>query len=842
MQKSTTQHKKQNEIGCIALNCSGDAARLPVATKTRGYWKTLFILFLMLPMTVLAITPPGTDIENIAAATFDVGGPAITVDSNAVTVTSTIIRTPSVITLYQYDPTGGGTVNEEVSTQYASSGPPASGFVPSPDPTTPVAGTSVTVIDPNAPVSMKPVTVYHTGEPVFVELEDLDQNLDPTAQETIFVTVISSTGDEEVLILTETDINTGIYIGYVQSTSNPANNYDGALTLEPDSTVTVNYVDQYDDTDSSAASTLVDPFGKVFNSIDGEVIDDIVVTLLDGAGNPATVFGDDGISTYPNVITSGGSATDSSGVVYNFPAGSYRFPLLVPGDYQIVLTVPASLRVPSLETIVDLQALPTAPYALDANASFGNVFTLLPGPPLNVDIPVDPRISHLILNKSSSKTRAAVGDFVQYTLTLDNIDTLAISNNTVISDVLPKGFRYQKASVRVNDVVAAEPVIADDGRSLQFAIGTLLPGDSVEIKYVTEVGAGAENGDAVNTAVAIDNLGVTSNTALAVVKIFEDLIKSRSFIVGKVINADCGEDDRNLPGFPNARIYMEDGSYVVTDEEGLYHFEGVTPGVHVVQLDKETIPENLEIVACEENTRFAGTAYSQFVDVQGGTMWRANFYVREKDPIKDIASLSLESDLNNEEVKYTVNMSNGRVPVTNYRLMVVLPELVHYIPGSSHLGSEEIDDPMVSDNILIYRLGDLNSDWKKQLHMRTRLRDKADGELITSAMFIVDTEMKAGIRSQKVKNKLQVNRIKTDVKNMVFEAHFKPMGTELTERSKKAIRLIIKKFEDAEVKLNHVIGHTDGDTVARRSSWLFDSNNDLSMGRAQAVSNFLIRE
>ena len=238
LQKSKTQHKKQNETGCVALNCSSDTARLPVATQTRGYWKALILILLMLPTSVLAITPPGTSIDNMASATFDLGGPDIPVDSNIVTVISTIIRTPSTVTFYQYDPTGGGAVNEEVPTQYASSGPPAAGFVVSPDPVILLAGTGITVIDPNAPVSINPVVNYHTGEPVFVQLEDLDQNLDPAVQETIVVTVTASTGDLEVLILTETDVDTGVYIGYVQSTSSAVNDFDGSLTLAPESQVT----------------------------------------------------------------------------------------------------------------------------------------------------------------------------------------------------------------------------------------------------------------------------------------------------------------------------------------------------------------------------------------------------------------------------------------------------------------------------------------------------------------------------------------------------------------------------------------------------------------------------
>lgn len=812
LNQSPAQNEKQNETGCVVSAKPNDTARLPVITSGRGYWKTLFLsTMLALPATVSAVTPLGTSISNVASATFDIGGPMLAVSSNAVTLSSTIISTPSTVSLYQYDPTGAGVINAAVPTQYASSGPPGTSFVASPDPTIALPGVGSTTLDPNAPIAMNPVQVYHAGEPIFVLLEDLDQNLDPTVQETVRVTVTTSNGDQEELILTETGVDIGNFIGYVQSTA-------------------------------SAASTLVDPYGNVFNSEDGALIDNVVVTLLDSAGNPATVYGDDGVSLYPNEVTTGSSVTDSNGTVYNLPSGEYRFPMLVPGDYQLVLTLPANLAAPSQLSIVALQALPGAPYALDANGSFAGIFTVQAGPPLHIDIPVDPRLSSLVLNKTASKTRAAIGDFVQYTLTLENIDTVAISNNTVISDMLPQGFRYQASSVRVNGTAAAEPAIASDGRGLQFNVGTLLPGDSVELEYVTEVGAGTANGNAINTAVAEDALGVTSNNVQASVEIFEDLIKSRSFIVGKVINGDCGEDDRNLPGFPNARIYMEDGSYVVTDEEGQYHFEGVTPGVHVVQLDIETIPDNLEVVACEQNTRFAGTAYSQFVDVKGGTLWRANFYVRQKDPIQDLATISLESDLNVEEIKYTVNLANGRIPVSNHRLMVILPEGAYYIPGSSLLGAEVIEEPTITDNILIYRLGDLSSDWQKRLHLRARLRDKADGELITSAMFIVDTEMKKGVGSLAVKNKLNVSREKVENRDMVFQAHFKPMGTELTERSKKAISLIIERLEGAEVKLKQVVGHTDGERVAKRSSWLFSNNNDLSMGRARAVSNFMVRE
>jgi len=85
IKQGVTQNKKQKETGCVALNYSSDAARLPVATQMRGYWKALILLLLLLPMTVLALPPPATIIDNPARASFDLGGPLIAVNRNTVT-------------------------------------------------------------------------------------------------------------------------------------------------------------------------------------------------------------------------------------------------------------------------------------------------------------------------------------------------------------------------------------------------------------------------------------------------------------------------------------------------------------------------------------------------------------------------------------------------------------------------------------------------------------------------------------------------------------------------------------------------------------------------------------
>ncbi len=274
----------------------------------------------------------------------------------------------------------------------------------------PTPAGSATPIDLSTPVPLEPVTVYHQGDPVFVRLTDLDQNLDATTAETAVVTLnVSATGDTEVLRLTETGPNTGVFTGYIQSyisASNPAaaTPANGQLGLQEGDNITANYIDPVDGTDSSASTALVDPFGLVFDSTTGQPVNGAQITLIDNATNlPATVYGEDGISTFPSTISSGGSTTDSSGTVYNFGPGEYRFPFVAVGTYRLEVTPPASYNAPSVVPTVVLQTLPGAPFVIDEQGSRGQPFDVVLGPAMQIDIPLDPGSTGFFLVEGSQQ-------------------------------------------------------------------------------------------------------------------------------------------------------------------------------------------------------------------------------------------------------------------------------------------------------------------------------------------------------------------------------------------------------------------------------------------------------
>ena len=771
----------KREMNCV----SNHAVHLPEIVQPKNsymnslssFWKMYrgSINNLLLPVLLVATllttsfnvqaVPAGTVITNTANATFTFSGsPGITT-SNPVIITTTSLIPPTVstLTLYQFDSTASSSFTPTVVTQNATSGPPGAVFVLSPDPVVPIVGGGLMTLIATDPQPLNIAELFSTGEPVFVRVDDGDQNIDPLTLDTVNVIVTSSTGDEEELILTETGINTGIFAGYVQSTQNAVSPYNGVISLGPGTSVTATYTDPLDPSDISDDTTLADPFGVVFSSFDGVLLDGASVTIVDSSGSPADVLGDDGVSDYPSTVISGSSATDSGGTVYTFPPGGYRFPRLAPDDYRLVIIAPAGYEGPSIKTKAALDAQFT--FTIDNNASYGLGFTLLPGLPLHVDIPLDVAGSNLTISKTVSKDSAAIGDFVQYTVEIQNID-IAAANGINVFDTLPAGLRYQNGSARVAGVTLANPVISSDGRDLEFSVPTVAAGETVQLTYITELTSATRPGKIVNSVFAIDDSGIQSNTALASLIVTDDLFSKRGFLAGRVIIGECDERvsahqllqrlPRRLsnPGQQAVRVFMEDGTYTATDKNGRFHFEGVKPGSHVVQIDKESIPNNLELVQCVNNTRFAGTAYSQFVDIQGGSLWRTDFYLREKKAVSGKTTLTIQSELVEENINYTVEMSNDKVAVKNYRLIIELPEGIEYEPGSSALNSKAIKDPYVNANVLVYRFGDLGRNWKKALVFKSQIKEQSTTDKITSIFVTVDTEAKNNIRSSTVENRL----------------------------------------------------------------------------------------
>ncbi len=206
--------------------------------------------------------------------------------ASAVQVTvTTAARTPSLIEFLQFVPPGvqqTGAVERVPATQCSTSGAAAGPFVPSSGPV-PIGSTTPLAVPGD--YRLAATNFYHGGQPVFIKLTDLDQNLNSAFAETVIVTIKSANGDSETLRLTETGVSTGVFIGYIQSTFGAVVVNDCRLSVAVNGSLSATYTDVVDGSDSTVDGALVDPFGLVFDSTNGNAVNGATVTLINTATN-----------------------------------------------------------------------------------------------------------------------------------------------------------------------------------------------------------------------------------------------------------------------------------------------------------------------------------------------------------------------------------------------------------------------------------------------------------------------------------------------------------------------------------------------------------------------------
>ena len=266
----------------------------------------------------------------------------------------------------------------------------------------------------------------------------------------------------------------------------------------------------------------------------------------------------------------------------------------------------------------------------------------------------------LQVKKTADKDFSAIGELVRYSIQFRNT-TGSVLTDVQLNDLLPLGFLYIPNTATLNGNSLNS--VSFNGKNITFNLNDM-PVDSVwEVEYLTRITAGVQIGDAINRAYLTSG-SVRSNTAQAIVKIRDDLMRSKSLLTGRVYigcKTNSHGDEASPKVLGEARIYMETGRSVLSDEEGFWHMEGINPGAHVLQLDTESIP-GYEPMLCNDNTRRAGNARSQFVDLHAGNLWHVDFHVKpiegykatEKSSIKENEAVN-PSDIYTEEYLKNAN-------------------------------------------------------------------------------------------------------------------------------------------------------------------------------------------
>ncbi|MDO4682498.1 MAG: hypothetical protein Q4B17_06885 [Lautropia sp.] len=302
------------------------------------------------------------------------------------------------------------------------------------------------------------------------------------------------------------------------------------------------------------------------------------------------------------------------------------------------------------------------------------------GPPLTgqacIDTPVPISKARLSIEKTSTSRSAEVGDLISYQLRIRNQGTgPAIS--PVVVDRLPAGFRLEPGSVRVQnaraasitqggsrelriqldriegtgtDATAAANPHATNGRNRAGSLhtgtfaphgqgsgspslkapGQHQPGDVI-ITYRVRLGVGSLEGDGTNRVhvecLTPNGAGTStcSNESRWKVQVRAGIFSEEACVAGQVFvdcNGNAKKDVEEL-GIPGVRLYLQNGTWMVTDAHGKYSHCGLRPRTHVLKIDGRTLPRRSRLVT--SSAQSAGDAQSLFIDAKKGMLHRADF-------------------------------------------------------------------------------------------------------------------------------------------------------------------------------------------------------------------------
>ncbi len=248
-------------------------------------------------------------------------------------------------------------------------------------------------------------------------------------------------------------------------------------------------------------------------------------------------------------------------------------------------------------------------------------------------IRVEVRGPNLVLEKTAVQGVARIGGSLEYILKATNQGSGAPMRQVTLSDLLPVGLEYRLGSSSLNGAPFPDPQITNEGgrQRLVWLVGELAPGQSASLRFVTTVTAAAPTtGQLVNTAEASALIGsslnpvrVNSGVATATVRIEAGVFSDKGTILGRVY-FDKNNDNNYTAGIDEplqgVRVYLSDGRYAVTDEQGRYSLSEVLPGLNTLRVDRLTVPYVPRAVPDDRGLR--GTRQ---VRVEGGGLYTEDF-------------------------------------------------------------------------------------------------------------------------------------------------------------------------------------------------------------------------
>ena len=304
---------------------------------------------------------------------------------------------------------------------------------------------------------------------------------------------------------------------------------------------------------------------------------------------------------------------------------------------------------------------------------------------------------------------------------------------------------------------------------------TLKAGSTGLLVYQLVLGADAMESQGLNTvyATAKDTVGTmfVSLPSQKQITVQPGVFTDNGVIIGKIFY----DDDRNgyqsegEAGVKGVELWMEDGTRIITGDDGKFSLPDVKPGQHVLRVNERSLPPRTELL--KGGRDFAGDASSRFVRLTEGGIARANFFVKRvlKDSVdQKVGKVSktaamrtssprvlylrniAESNSQSNTVEFGVRINySGTTWLQRIQVFDELPAGFTYVDGSATFNGRKVV-PEVSGQELTWGLGRGSSlfegtlqysvDVDRSAAQQTGLESRSCVELMTSDSVMIQTD------------------------------------------------------------------------------------------------------
>jgi uncharacterized repeat protein (TIGR01451 family) len=249
-------------------------------------------------------------------------------------------------------------------------------------------------------------------------------------------------------------------------------------------------------------------------------------------------------------------------------------------------------------------------------------------------------VSYLKITKQAVRKVLEIGDIATYIVKVTNISTTSYARKIAVVDKIPFGFGYLSGSSFGDSTKIANPVqtrSSDNKKELIWNLTDSLPPQAtMQIVYRLAVGAGANEGNGINTAQAFGTtpfgVGISSAPVNEQVEVQLGVFSTHGLVIGKVFYDDNHNayQDSGEVGVKGVELMLENGTRVVTGDDGKYSIPDLEPGDHVIKVRAFTLPKHSALITGHDE--FAGDAGSRFVHLTESGIARVDFYLKHLIP------------------------------------------------------------------------------------------------------------------------------------------------------------------------------------------------------------------